>query len=238
MLFKTTLLASTFALLSNAQSSTSRSPPTPSGSVKNHVVQVGDATGALKFSPDSITAAVGEMIQFQFYPQNHSVAQSSFDKPCEPLPQTNGTAGFWSGFMPVSSSSTTMPTFSILVKDTKPIWFYCAAAKHCQGGMSGVVNPPSSGPNTLDAYKTAAKSVSLTGIPTGAAGSGGSGSGSSGSGSNSTSSSGGGSGSGSGSGTSGGTSVPTTTPSSGASELLVWNGWAAVVCGIVGLLMV
>jgi len=34
MLFKTALLASTFALLSNAQSSTSSSPPTPSGSVK------------------------------------------------------------------------------------------------------------------------------------------------------------------------------------------------------------
>jgi len=122
--------------------------------------------------------------------------------------------------------------------------------------MSGVVNPPSSGPNTLDAYKTAAKSVSLTGIPTGAAGSGGSNSGSSsGSGSNSTSS-GSGSGSGSSSGTSGGTSgtglgntipgnitnggaVPTTTPSSGApSELHAWKGWAVIVCGIVGLLMV
>ena len=70
MLFKTALLASTFALLSNAQSTTASSgPATPSGSVKQHVVQVGDASGALKFYPDTVTAATGDLVQFQFYPR-------------------------------------------------------------------------------------------------------------------------------------------------------------------------
>ncbi|PWW80075.1 hypothetical protein C7212DRAFT_289278, partial [Tuber magnatum] len=156
MLFKSALLASTLALLSNAQSSVSSDPPTPSGSVKQHVIQVGDASGALKFYPEVVTAAAGDMVQFQFYPRNHSVAQSSFDKPCEPLAQTNGTAGFWSGFMPVSPSSTTMPVFSILINDTRPIWFYCATGRHCQGGMTGVINPPTTGDRNAASYKAAA----------------------------------------------------------------------------------
>ncbi|CAZ84321.1 unnamed protein product [Tuber melanosporum] len=223
MLFKTALLASTLALLSNAQSSVSNDPPTPSGSVKQHVIQVGDVSGALKFYPETVRASVGDMVQFQFYPQNHSLAQSSFDKPCEPLAQANGSTPFWSGFMPVSASSTRMPVFSIVVRDDRPMWFYCATGKHCQGGMAGVINPPASGDRTIAAYKSAASSVALTGVPTGAAGSGGS-----------NSSTGTGTGSGSGSG-----SVPTTTPAPGAaSELRVWKGWAVAVCGIVGLLVV
>ncbi|KAG0633124.1 hypothetical protein HOY80DRAFT_897012 [Tuber brumale] len=241
MLFKTALLASTLALLSNAQSSVSNDPPTPSGSVKQHVIQVGDVSGALKFYPETVTAKAGDMVQFQFYPQNHSVAQSSFDKPCQPLAQTNGSAPFWSGFMPVSPSSNQMPVFSIIVRDDKPIWFYCATGKHCQGGMAGVINPPADGGRNIGAYKTAAMSVALTGVPNGAAGSGGNSS--TGSGSGSGSGSGGGSGTGlgnliPGNNTNNG-AVPTPTPAPGAaSELRVWKGWAVVVCGIVGLLVV
>ncbi|RPA97272.1 hypothetical protein L873DRAFT_1691497 [Choiromyces venosus 120613-1] len=257
MLFKAALLASTLALLANAQSSTVTSyPATPTGSVKQHVVQVGDAAGALKFYPEVVTAVPGDLVQFQFYPRNHSVAQSSFDKPCQPLAPTNGSAGFWSGFMPVSASSTRMPVFSILINDTQPIWFYCAAARHCQGGMTGVINPPTTGDRTPAAYKAAAASVALTGVPTDVAGTGGSNNSSSGTGSGTGSGSGGtgtGTGSGSSSGSSSGTglggtipgnstnggAVPSVTPAAGAaSETRVWKGWAVVVGGIVGLLVV
>jgi len=34
-----------------------------------------------------------------------------------------------------------MPTFTIEVNDTKPIWFYCSQGKHCQSGMVGAINP-------------------------------------------------------------------------------------------------
>lgn len=66
-----------------------------------------------------------------------------------------------------------MPVFTVLVKDTNPIWFYCATGKHCQSGMSGVINAPASTAKTLALYKEAAKAVVLTGIPASAAGTGG-----------------------------------------------------------------
>jgi len=118
--------------------------------------------------------------------------------------------------------------------------------------MVGAINPPTSGARTLDAYREAAKSVALTGVPTGAVGSGGSNSSSS-SGSGSGSGSGGASGTGSGSSGNSGTNlgnlipgnttnngaVPSTTPAPGAAgELRVWKGWAVVIGGIVGLMVV
>lgn len=127
--------------------------------VKVHVVQVGDDQGSLKFFPEELQAAVGDMVQFQFHPKNHSVARSGFTNPCNPLdPATaNGTSGFFSGFMPVSSTDKYMPTFTILVDGTAPIWYYCATGKHCQNGMSGVINPPKNNSDrTLAKYKQAA----------------------------------------------------------------------------------
>lgn len=57
-----------------------------------HMVTVGD--GGLKFSPNSTTAAVGDVVQFHYYPKNHSVAQGSFSTPCM------STSGFFSGYIP------------------------------------------------------------------------------------------------------------------------------------------
>ncbi|KAI5801119.1 extracellular serine-rich protein [Geopyxis carbonaria] len=109
----------------------------PEGNVMTHVIQVGDAAGSKLFYPQKITAKKGDLVQFHFYPKQHSVAQGSFEKPCQPLENANGssTQGFWSGFMPVSAESKTMPVFSILVNDTNPIWFYCATMMHCQSGL-------------------------------------------------------------------------------------------------------
>jgi len=134
---------------------------TPEGSVKVHVVQVGDKEGGLKFYPESLDVAVGEMVQFQFYPKNHSVAQSSFANPCQPQQATeNSTAGFFSGYMPVKMEDTFMPTFTVLVNQTTPIWFYCATGKHCQNGMVGVINAPKNNADrTLEKYREAAKNT-------------------------------------------------------------------------------
>ena len=78
----------------SSTASTSSAAAAPSGV---HVVEVGPT---LAFNPDSIVAAVGEKVEFQFNSLNHSVVQSSFDAPCVPL---NG--GFFSGFMPVAQGS-------------------------------------------------------------------------------------------------------------------------------------
>lgn len=116
--------------------------PTPEGQVKVHIVQVGDKEGNLKFYPEELEVAVGELVQFHFYPRNHSVARSTFAEPCNPIEgSANASAGFFSGFMPVQETDTFMPTFTILVNETTPIWYYCATGRHCQNGMAGVINP-------------------------------------------------------------------------------------------------
>lgn len=37
--------------------------------VKIHIVQVGDASGNLKFWPEVLEAKAGELVQFHFYPK-------------------------------------------------------------------------------------------------------------------------------------------------------------------------
>jgi len=144
---------------------------------KMHVVSVG-AKGNT-FSPDKITAAVGDMVQFQFQNGNHSVVQSSFDAPCKPInaAATNSSAattGFYSGYEPIGASDAMIPAFSVNITDTKPIWAYCSQSTHCQGGMSMVINenPTLNASRTLDAYKAAAKGVakSAAGAEAGAGG--------------------------------------------------------------------
>jgi plastocyanin len=145
MFFSKTIvaLASLVAMVS-AQSSTTDSAASPSGSVAVHVIKATVSEGKPIFDPPEVMAAVGDLIQFQFYPMNHSVVRASFADPCVPIEQSasaNGTTGFYSGFMPISSETTMMPTFSIVVEDTKPIWFYCSQGRHCQSGMVGAINP-------------------------------------------------------------------------------------------------
>ncbi|KAL1967465.1 hypothetical protein VTN77DRAFT_3250 [Rasamsonia byssochlamydoides] len=126
------------------------------GMVKVHVVQVGQ-NGSLTFSPDNLQVNPGEMVQFQFWPKNHSVVQSSFESPCTPIDtvQPNVT-GFKSGFMPVSASATTIPVFTLMVNNTEPIWVHCSQTGHCQKGMVMAINAPTSGNKTFAAYKALA----------------------------------------------------------------------------------
>jgi plastocyanin len=117
----------------------SQSPPDPKpiGGLRKTSIDVGPA-GTLTFSPANVTSLVGEILAFNFNPKNHSVTQSSFDKPCEPL---MGDTGFSSGFVPTQVSPSGA-NFELEVKDTKPLWFYCAQVNgnHCQTGMVGSVN--------------------------------------------------------------------------------------------------
>jgi len=66
-------------------------------------VNVGNEEGALIFEPDVVMASLKDVINFHFYPINHSVAQSSFDKPCEPVAGGVGQLPIFSGFLPVKS---------------------------------------------------------------------------------------------------------------------------------------
>ena len=48
-----------------------------------HSVTVGQ--NGLSYSPNNIKAAVGDKVDFNFFPKNHSVVASSFAKPCVPI---------------------------------------------------------------------------------------------------------------------------------------------------------
>jgi hypothetical protein len=65
------------------------------------------------------------------------VASGDFANPC--TPQTPATNAFFSGFMPTDKQG--QLTYTIPIRDTNPIWFYCSQARHCQDGMVGVINP-------------------------------------------------------------------------------------------------
>lgn len=125
---------STFALSAMSLSSAL------AASVTVHVVQVGASNGTLAYFPNNIKAAVGDMVQFQFAPANHTVTQSTFDAPCQPIAMNSNVTGIYSGFMPVSASSTTTPTYTVMINSTTPMWLYCSQGKHCQNGMTMVIN--------------------------------------------------------------------------------------------------
>ncbi|GAA6037180.1 hypothetical protein JCM8097_008774 [Rhodosporidiobolus ruineniae] len=135
-------------------------PSNSSASSTTHQVLVGG--GGLEYSPASITAAQGDMIQFVWVPgaqaSNHSVTQSSFATPCEPL-----TNGFDSGYTPVDANSGTAPAWTLEVTSLDPIWFYCAQARHCESGMVGAINAATSGNKTYEQFKAAAMMADQSG---------------------------------------------------------------------------
>ncbi|CCT64063.1 uncharacterized protein FFUJ_04756 [Fusarium fujikuroi IMI 58289] len=114
-----------------------------------HVVKVGE--NGLNFTPAQTSAKAGDTVEFHFYEGFHSVAQSSFAKPCEPI---NSTA-FFSGDQNVKTKVSDK-VFTIEVKTDDPIWYYCAVQGHCQGGMVGAINAPTSGAKSFDNYAKAA----------------------------------------------------------------------------------
>ncbi|EFX05912.1 extracellular serine-rich protein [Grosmannia clavigera kw1407] len=119
--------------------------------------------GALVFDPDNVVAEIGDIVEWHYLPKNHSVAQSSFGEPCEPL---NTGYGFFSGFQPTASGQAP-DVFQIVVEDSNPIWYYCAqtVGSHCQKGMAGVINQNFNSANTLSAYKAAAANTGVSCIP-------------------------------------------------------------------------
>ncbi|KAJ7096008.1 Cupredoxin [Mycena crocata] len=119
--------------------------------------------GIFQFNPNQITAANGTVITFQFsgIPGNHSITQSTFDSPCEPMP-----GGFDSGWVLIAANTSTLPTWELTItNDATPIWFYCKQllpSPHCIAGMVGVINVKP-GANSFSAYQQKAMSASESG---------------------------------------------------------------------------
>jgi len=51
----------------------------------------------LTFTPNTVTATEGDVLEFRFWARNHSVVQGTWSTGC--VPESNG-GGFFSGFFP------------------------------------------------------------------------------------------------------------------------------------------
>ncbi|KAL8802687.1 MAG: hypothetical protein Q9182_003645 [Xanthomendoza sp. 2 TL-2023] len=81
-----------------------------------HKVTVGGDAG-LVFSPNTLTAMPGDMVEFTFMSMNHTLTQSTFDKPCKKM-----DGGADSGFLANPNNTISPPpTYMFQVKDTKPV---------------------------------------------------------------------------------------------------------------------
>ncbi|PAV20249.1 extracellular serine-rich [Pyrrhoderma noxium] len=140
-------LLSVFALLSHVVA-------------QNNTIQItvgGPPSNPFFFSPANVTANEGDVVMFTFsgVPGNHSITQSSFESPCDPLGN-----GFDSGNIFIPDTKGGFPTWNLTITNTStPIWFFCkqlAPQPHCDVGMVGSINAPSTG-NTFDAFQAAAR---------------------------------------------------------------------------------
>ncbi|THV54154.1 hypothetical protein BGAL_0033g00260 [Botrytis galanthina] len=133
---------------------------------KVHTVVVGSSnTSLLLFTPQEITAKPGDMVEFQFHERNHTVTQSAFDSPCQPM-----TNAINSGFIPAAANQSMITTFTMTVNSTAPMFMYCAQGKHCQAGMVLTINA-SNGTQNFGTYKAAAAKATSN-VPAAAVGGG------------------------------------------------------------------
>ncbi|KAJ8105539.1 hypothetical protein OPT61_g10113 [Boeremia exigua] len=136
--------SATAALSSPAPTIRESSSSTSSSLPQTHTIQVGLLDH--KMRPDTTKAAVGDIIEFDFYPVNHSIVRAEYGFPCIPYEMTgSGKKGFFSGFNPVDGVVENPPKYSIRINDTEPIFFYCSAPGSCiTWGMVGGINLNSS----------------------------------------------------------------------------------------------
>lgn len=128
---------------SSDDDSSSDSSRTSSSAATTWTITVGKATN--QFTPDVIQADVGDIIEWDFFPPNHSVVRAEYEYPCVPYELTGkGKVGFFSGFKPVDAILNNPPKFSVRVNDSNPVFFYCSAPGSCiDYQMVGVINPVS-----------------------------------------------------------------------------------------------
>jgi len=130
--------------------------------IATHTVIVGGSAG-LVYTPESVNAAVGDMVVFTFMSTNHTATQSSFGTPCEAL-----SGGKDSGFMPnVNNTVNPPPQMAIQVSVSTPLWFYCRQKGHCGKGMVFSINPTAN--KTQEMFKQMAIAQNGTGTTAGIA---------------------------------------------------------------------
>ncbi|KAI0571941.1 hypothetical protein Alg130_10694 [Pyrenophora tritici-repentis] len=137
----TSSTASASPTASIASSTSSVPTQTSASEVRLHVVKVG--AGGFHFEPAELTnVSVGDIVTFEFYPPDHSVARAEYESACVPYEYTGrDRAGFWSETQWVETPSD-ITHWNLTINSTEPIFYYCAAPDSCTGKqMVGVINP-------------------------------------------------------------------------------------------------
>ncbi|GAA5950861.1 hypothetical protein JCM10213_006456 [Rhodosporidiobolus nylandii] len=96
-------------------------------------VVVAPKLGDLRMVPFNLAAKPGSTVQFVWGAGPHTVTQSSALTICN----ASKAAGAFTSGMQLKGFE-----FDVMVNDTKPIWYYCTVKDHCQKGMFGVINAP------------------------------------------------------------------------------------------------
>jgi len=96
------------------------------------------------------------VLKFTFY-GNHSVTSSSFSDPCTPSTGNNSFN---------SKIQSPNVTFSVKVATTAPLWYFCEVRGHCQLGMVGAANAPTTGNSTYANFKAKAEKTPISNITT------------------------------------------------------------------------
>ncbi|KAH8980959.1 hypothetical protein EDB86DRAFT_2978267 [Lactarius hatsudake] len=103
-----------------------------SGNGVTHTVIVAPTQGVLRYIPFALNASVGDTVMFKWGANNHTVTKSSQVELCNKTSDKLFTSGEQNmGF-----------TFTQVVNDTNPTFYYCGTPTHCQKGMFGIINPP------------------------------------------------------------------------------------------------
>ncbi|KGO75201.1 Cupredoxin [Penicillium italicum] len=98
--------------------------------ITTHIIQVGPKSNPHQFVPPNITANVGDVVVFDFYPTNHSVVKADYLAPCVPANGNIFYSGAFLNFNQQDGQLVGPPTF-----------FYCTAIDSClKNGMVGVIN--------------------------------------------------------------------------------------------------
>jgi plastocyanin len=104
------------------------------GNGVTHTVIVAPTQGVLRYIPFAVNASIGDTIKFSWGANNHTVTKGNALLPCNKTADALFTSG-----LQVKDF-----VFTQVVNSTDPTYFFCNAPTHCQKGMFGIINPPSS----------------------------------------------------------------------------------------------
>ncbi|KAG7087623.1 hypothetical protein E1B28_013571 [Marasmius oreades] len=111
------------------------------------------------FDPSVIVPSKSDQIVFEFRSGSHSVVQSTFEQPCTPK-----EGGFNTGVKSVADNldvdAPGLPTTTLAVTDSQPLWFFDQAGGTCNQGGVLAVNP-TVGSQTAAAFKENAMKATM-----------------------------------------------------------------------------